>query len=303
MNEHEPINPNTADAEALQSITGIGPALADRIIAARPHNGPDDLLRVNGISAAFLDNFRARLVFDAPPSEEPAPEPEASGAEEAPVGDKATDEPAPDAELPAEAGAEEGQEIESDGEEAEETEDTPEMEAEDEPTTDTAPSPAPQPARAAGKEPRYITRGQAFWMSATAALFAFILAVALTLAVLSALNNGLRFARPDQVRSVQAEVAELQGQQETLDADITGLRTRMDNFETLGGRVNSLESDVDALRTDLDTVSGEVDHLGGEIAGISEAVDQLAADTGRFQAFLDGLADLLGGLAPEAGNE
>ena len=44
---------NAADAEALQTLPGIGPSLAKRIVAEREQNGPfrtaEDLLRVPGI--------------------------------------------------------------------------------------------------------------------------------------------------------------------------------------------------------------------------------------------------------------
>lgn len=56
------VNINTADSPALQTLAGVGPALADRIIAWRTANGPfasvDDLLNVTGIGAKTLAGFR-----------------------------------------------------------------------------------------------------------------------------------------------------------------------------------------------------------------------------------------------------
>ncbi|WP_307852522.1 ComEA family DNA-binding protein [Glaciihabitans sp. dw_435] len=56
------ININTADASALESLTGVGPALAGRIVDWRQANGPfasvDDLLNVTGIGQKTLDGFR-----------------------------------------------------------------------------------------------------------------------------------------------------------------------------------------------------------------------------------------------------
>lgn len=52
----ETIDPNTASAEELDRLPGIGPALADRIVAERERGGPftsvADLERVRGIGAA-----------------------------------------------------------------------------------------------------------------------------------------------------------------------------------------------------------------------------------------------------------
>ena len=43
---------NSADSWTLQSLPGVGPALAGRIISARPYNSVGDLLDVSGIGPA-----------------------------------------------------------------------------------------------------------------------------------------------------------------------------------------------------------------------------------------------------------
>ena len=57
------VNPNTASAEALQTLSGIGQALSARIIEHRPYESEDDLLRVPGIGLVLLDAIRDQLVF------------------------------------------------------------------------------------------------------------------------------------------------------------------------------------------------------------------------------------------------
>ncbi|HEX9972739.1 MAG TPA: helix-hairpin-helix domain-containing protein [bacterium] len=49
---------NTASKEELQSIKGIGPVLAERIIAGRPYRTVDDLLKVKGIGPKILETIR-----------------------------------------------------------------------------------------------------------------------------------------------------------------------------------------------------------------------------------------------------
>ena len=60
-----PVDVNTADAEELQTLAGIGPALAQRIIAYRTEHGPfrrvEDLLEVKGIGEATLEKFRQEV--------------------------------------------------------------------------------------------------------------------------------------------------------------------------------------------------------------------------------------------------
>ena len=63
-----PVNINTAAAEELDVLPGIGPALAGRIIAYREEHGPftavEDLLEVSGIGEKVLDGLRDQIVLE-----------------------------------------------------------------------------------------------------------------------------------------------------------------------------------------------------------------------------------------------
>ncbi|MCL2332339.1 MAG: ComEA family DNA-binding protein [Actinomycetia bacterium] len=56
------INLNTADAQALDTLPGVGPATAQKIIADRAANGPftspEDLMRVSGIGQKKFDALK-----------------------------------------------------------------------------------------------------------------------------------------------------------------------------------------------------------------------------------------------------
>lgn len=60
-----PIALNRASAKELESLDGIGPVLAARIVAYRKVNGPfltiEDLLKVSGIGAAKFGQFKEKL--------------------------------------------------------------------------------------------------------------------------------------------------------------------------------------------------------------------------------------------------
>lgn|GEM_PF-381796 len=61
---HGSIDLNTASEKELQTIKGIGPVLAARIIAGRPYETIADLLKVKGIGRKTLANIRPHVVVE-----------------------------------------------------------------------------------------------------------------------------------------------------------------------------------------------------------------------------------------------
>lgn len=61
------VNVNAADAQALTSLSGIGPVLAERIIAYRESNGSfqsvDELSEVQGIGPSLLEQLRDQVTL------------------------------------------------------------------------------------------------------------------------------------------------------------------------------------------------------------------------------------------------
>ena len=61
------ININQADATQLEGLTGVGPAIAAKIVDYRTQNGPfktvDDLAQVSGIGAKTLEGMRAQATL------------------------------------------------------------------------------------------------------------------------------------------------------------------------------------------------------------------------------------------------
>lgn len=59
--ENNCVNINTANITELDSLNGIGPSMAQKIIDSRPYNSTKDLLKVSGIGQATFDKFKDNI--------------------------------------------------------------------------------------------------------------------------------------------------------------------------------------------------------------------------------------------------
>ncbi len=61
-----PLDLNRASPEDLMDLPGVGPVLADRIVALRPFASVEGLTRVRGIGPKTLEGLRRYVVVGAP---------------------------------------------------------------------------------------------------------------------------------------------------------------------------------------------------------------------------------------------
>ena len=78
----KPVNINTASSTELQTVPGIGPAAAEKILQMRKSHGTfksvDDLLSIRGIGPKRLEKMRKYLTVGKPTPPPPAAAPKAA---------------------------------------------------------------------------------------------------------------------------------------------------------------------------------------------------------------------------------
>jgi hypothetical protein len=338
LDDREPLDPNTADAEALCLLPGLGLVLAERLIAARPFETLQDLTRVRGIGAASVERWQSLLALSSS-----AVEPQ---SELEPLSTKVEPGAAPGG--PDESAAEER--------EPELPEQTPEGEPLALPKVKpgTAPDgPAETPAQAeemsippevvpseTAERPRpAVTRRYVGCMVVASGLLVLVLSLALSLGILARLNdNQLQFASPAETKALDLRIEGLETRAEDLGRELDGLRTRLSNVEAIGERMQAAEQAIEALRVDVDalderlgsaeqttealqtdvdataaqvaelsaqvdTVENELKAVSGQLKDLRTTLETLQAQSGRFETFLEGLQALMESLFQAQGGQ
>ena len=135
-------------------------------------------------------------------------------------------------------------------------------------------------------------RGGFTWLAA-ASLIGAVMGAILALLVIGGINGTLDLNQRTAVVELRAEADRLGREAGALQTDLDGLRERLDALEGLTGRLDNAERDIEDLdsglaeaQTDIAALDARTDALGEDIATVRAAAD-------RFNAFLDGLRDLL----------
>ena len=274
---------NNGDQNELMALPGIGPALAKRLIAARPFSSLEKVQTVNGISANLLERLSDGVSEpEAQPSGHAADKPdlEPQTEDEAPAEPRLTDIK----ERTEEAGQGRsglGEAVKGQGQAARQTVET-----------------LPQKTEEASK-----SHGSLRTILISSAITALV-TMLLTLAVLGGINGSLKFATSAQVQTMQRETSQLSAQMDTLQQDLDGLRGRVDMLEGLGDRTVALEVAQQQLAADQETASQQVTVLQTEIAALDEKVTLQEERTQRFETFLKDLQTMLDNLfTPQGGNQ
>jgi competence protein ComEA len=57
------VDVNSADVKTLETLPGIGPTIADRIVAGRPYKNAEELSKVKGLSKSKVEAFQDQITY------------------------------------------------------------------------------------------------------------------------------------------------------------------------------------------------------------------------------------------------
>lgn len=328
------IDINSADEEILTNLQGVGTRLAQRIVDARPFESIDDLTRVQGLSKNDVERLKPFLSISGVPEETQAldkTETEETDdlkyIEDMEQGDtigKVSD-------IESQSQVSEEIEITDDFEEVDTSifenelvdealdtdeqglkeEDIQELEEIVEISAIDDQEPIPDEFESGEgphiTQPTYITRGGACGLVIISGFFIVLIAVAVTLGIISSINRGqLNYASPADITTLQSQTDILSSQNQVMSEDIEGIRNRMDNLESLSGQVSEMELEISALEEEIANLQARseanqaaIEELVLELENVQEEIQALNTRGERFESFLDGLRTLMEELFPQ----
>lgn len=253
-----PINPNTADEEALVQLSGVGPKLAAKIIAGRPYSRAEDLLAVPGLGENLLASIQPHLVFDEPAGRR-------AGAAAKP-GVKDEDQPGED-------------------------EKPKPSDVVDETVNYLVH--LPSVIREELKKKQGFNRRTTLLLMAGTAAVSIFLSILLTLMVMTVINGTLSVRRNAQVQSLTSAVSQLEVGLDDLDSRLESLSLRLQGVEGLSGRITTVEEGFDAVQTDIDQAVSQVEAMQSNVDDLAAQVETLSGNISTFDQFLSRLFELL----------
>lgn len=278
---------NYATTEELEKLSGIGSALAGRIVEYREtvhlFEEPIEVAAVPGISEHMYRDLADRLMVTKPSAVEAEADEAAdeTGDEERGASEPAVEKESSMEEPPGETEAEhEDESLPSEPSSLSREETAPGKETRDESS--------PTFSSERGLFPR-----SASWTWLWSALLGGLLGMVFALVVLVGINGSLVIGNSPAVREMRGQMDGLAADIDSLEGQADGLRRRLDSLEGLTARIEQVESAVDDLHAETDQLGGQVETLEENLTAVSGDLAAVQAQAERFDTFLVRLQVLL----------
>ena len=138
-----------------------------------------------------------------------------------------------------------------------------------------------------------ITRSQLIWSLLGTAIFSILLTILITLGILSATNGGLRYATVSEASRLENQITLLNDLTTTMQTDIQGIRTRLDAFETVAGRVSVLEDRADSMEGDIGIIQTAIKEISETLTIVQDEILALQESAKKSEDFRSGLLQFL----------
>ncbi|MEJ2550090.1 MAG: helix-hairpin-helix domain-containing protein [Anaerolineales bacterium] len=247
------VNPNAADLETLMTLPGVGEAMGQRIMDARPFVDLEDMQRVNGLGPSTLARLEPFLQFE-------------SGAAGAPSKEKVKED---------EAISKPGMPV--DGRRQKMAAGRKRSRNKRQPLLPFSLS---------------ITQEQWGLVIVTAGI-SVLLSILLTLSVVAGINGTLDMGKHAAVRQLESQLGALQVDVNGAVSRLDAINLRLEAIEGLSGRVQNVEDQFTTLREDVSGSLDDVAEIQAQIEQIHTDIDLLTQSIGRFDQFLQGLRQLI----------
>jgi competence ComEA-like helix-hairpin-helix protein len=284
---------NTATAEELTRLTGIGPQLAQRIVAYREERGPfilpEEIVSINGIGPNTYEQFAGDISAKIPKTL-PDEEKEATAGLTSPPADEEREPELPPVAKPHPT-------VEPQPQPTPQPTPQPEPQPEPQPVPETVPpetappEPPPEPPEPPSQPQQ---PGRWSWLAwGLAILGGGFLGMIFALLVFAGINGSLDIAHSPAMIDAQTQLDGLEERVTTLQGDVEGLRTRISSLEGLTTRMDAVEDDVATMGEDVSTLTSEVEALQENVQALSAEMDAVDEQLTTFDTFFSGLRALL----------
>lgn len=132
-----------------------------------------------------------------------------------------------------------------------------------------------------------------WWPALAVGAVSILCSVSLSLAILLSINRTLDFGRSAELQALSGQTDALQSELSDAAIELQSLRQRVEVMEGVSGRMTDVENRVSRLQDRNAEALSAVQAMQAQVDTSLEETRAQAEAIGRFQAFLDGLLQLL----------